>query len=47
VPSDGLVPYTNTNQSVMNMFGVPKYIVNTMATRRYYATPPKILRRGR
>jgi hypothetical protein len=28
VPSGGLVPYTNTNQSVMNMFGVPKYTVN-------------------
>jgi hypothetical protein len=29
VPSGGLVPQTNPNQSVINMFGVPKYIVNT------------------
>jgi hypothetical protein len=27
VPSGGLVP--NPNQSVMNMFGVPKYTVNS------------------
>jgi hypothetical protein len=29
VPSGGLVPWTNPNQSVMNMFGVPKYTVNS------------------
>jgi hypothetical protein len=28
VPSGGLVPKLNPNQSVMNMFGVPKYTVN-------------------
>jgi hypothetical protein len=29
VPSGGLVPLSNPNQSVMNMLGVPKYTVNT------------------
>jgi hypothetical protein len=29
VPSGGLVPYSNPNQSVINMFGVPKYTVNS------------------
>jgi hypothetical protein len=28
VPSGGLVPQSNPNQSVMNMLGVPKYTVN-------------------
>jgi hypothetical protein len=28
VPSGGLVPQTNPNQSVMNMFSVLKYTVN-------------------
>jgi hypothetical protein len=28
VPSGGLVPQSNPNQSVVNMFGVPKYTVN-------------------
>jgi hypothetical protein len=34
VPSGGLVPYSNPNQSVMNMFGAPKYTVNNII-RRY------------
>jgi hypothetical protein len=29
VPSGGLVPESNPNQSVMNIFGVPKYTINT------------------
>jgi hypothetical protein len=29
VPSGGLVPESNPNQSVMNMLGVQKYTVNT------------------
>jgi hypothetical protein len=29
VPSGGLVPYSNPNQSVMNMLSVPKYTVNS------------------
>jgi hypothetical protein len=28
LPSGGLVPLSNPNQSVMNMLGVPKYTVN-------------------
>jgi hypothetical protein len=28
VPSGGLVPKSNPNQSVMNILGVPKYTVN-------------------
>jgi hypothetical protein len=28
VPSGWLVPQSNPNQSVMNMFGVPKYTIN-------------------
>jgi hypothetical protein len=28
VPSGGLVPQSNLNQSVMDMFGVPKYTIN-------------------
>jgi hypothetical protein len=33
-PNGGLVPQTNPNQSVMNIFGVSKYTVNSTATRR-------------
>jgi hypothetical protein len=29
VPSGGLVPQENPNESVMNIFGVPKYTVNS------------------
>jgi hypothetical protein len=32
VPNGGLVTYTNPNQNVMNMFGVPKYTINKDAT---------------
>jgi hypothetical protein len=32
VPSGGLVPQSNPNQSVVNMFGVPKYTINNDPT---------------
>jgi hypothetical protein len=40
VPSGGLVPQTNPNQSVMNMFGIPKYTVNTCSERSALARNP-------
>jgi spore maturation protein CgeB len=34
VPSGGLVPESNPNQSVMNMLGAPKYTVNSLLMRQ-------------
>jgi hypothetical protein len=37
VPSGGLVPYSNPNQSVMNMFGVPNTVSTTVWSEKVEA----------
>jgi hypothetical protein len=46
VPSGGLVPQTNPNQSVMNMFGVPQYTVNIFPTLRSCSSSSKYLQKN-